>query len=279
MNNFVTFYNKDIFNKFGAPYPKDGMMWDDYYDLAKTLTRTDGGVDYHGFVAHAGLNAYWNQLSLSWLDRKVDKAAVNTEPWQKLVLNLRRFYEIPGNGYVKVDDFKKGYIAIDLHVTDKLITWHDENPDIDFDIVSAPTLPKAPKTGYQPNTVYWFVTKTSQHKDLAFQAAAYLLSDEVQAELSRQSLVTPLVSKKVHDEFGKDLPQLTGKNTGAVFYNKLALSPPARAADLIQVGLSSNFEKALSTMYESKEDVNTTLRKLEESFNKQIDAAKAAKNK
>ncbi len=38
------YYNKDILDKFGVPYPKDGMKWDQVYQLAKELTRLENGV-------------------------------------------------------------------------------------------------------------------------------------------------------------------------------------------------------------------------------------------
>lgn len=40
------YYNKDIFDKFGVPYPKDGMSWDDLEELNKKLTRKDGDMQY-----------------------------------------------------------------------------------------------------------------------------------------------------------------------------------------------------------------------------------------
>lgn len=35
----VTYYNKDIFDLLAVPYPKDGMYWEDYYNLSRQLTR------------------------------------------------------------------------------------------------------------------------------------------------------------------------------------------------------------------------------------------------
>jgi ABC-type glycerol-3-phosphate transport system substrate-binding protein len=43
-------YNKDIFDKFNVPYPKDAMKWEEAIALSKRLTRTDGGVQYHGLI-------------------------------------------------------------------------------------------------------------------------------------------------------------------------------------------------------------------------------------
>lgn len=48
-NVVMMYYNKDIFDRFAVPYPKDGMTWDEVYDLARQLTRSDGAVKYRGF--------------------------------------------------------------------------------------------------------------------------------------------------------------------------------------------------------------------------------------
>ncbi|UUZ95631.1 ABC transporter substrate-binding protein [Paenibacillus sp. P25] len=47
-NTFALFYNKDIFDKFGVPYPKDGMYWDEVAELGQKLTRMDNGVQIRG---------------------------------------------------------------------------------------------------------------------------------------------------------------------------------------------------------------------------------------
>lgn len=44
------YYNKDIFDLFGEPYPEDGMTWKETLDLASRLTATRDGVDYKGFT-------------------------------------------------------------------------------------------------------------------------------------------------------------------------------------------------------------------------------------
>jgi len=44
---WLVFYNKDLFDAKGLPYPVN-ITWDQYADLAKQLTYTDGGVKYWG---------------------------------------------------------------------------------------------------------------------------------------------------------------------------------------------------------------------------------------
>lgn len=191
------FYNKDIFDKFGVPYPKDGMTWDDAFELAKKITREDGGTKYVGFLVHTPLMLMYNQLSLPFLDPKADRAAFTNDKWRVAFENFKRFYEIPGNPYTTaVDDFPKGYAAMAVHVSEKMIGWKQVNPQLNMDFMSVPTFKEAPGTGLQPNVYSLFVSSVSKHKDAAFEAIAHLLSDEVQTQLSKKGLVTPLVNKE-----------------------------------------------------------------------------------
>jgi multiple sugar transport system substrate-binding protein len=279
-SNFIMFYNKDIFDKFGVPYPKDGMTWDETYDLAKKIARTDGGNPYYGFMAHPGLMMKYNQLSLDSLSPKEDKALVQTDGWKRLFDNLKRFYEIPDNPYTSVDDFPKGQIAMDLHVSEKLTLWPQMNQNMGWDVVSAPTFPEKPKIGLQPNEYSLYVTSQSKHKDEAFQVIAYLTSEEVQTYLSKKGYVTPLVSKDVQKVVGQDIPGLQGKNVmNAIYYNNYANPPASRDPQLTYVDGMSKAGTYFTDMLKNGEDTNTTLRKWEEDLNQQIAAAKAAKGK
>ncbi|MDR1868054.1 MAG: sugar ABC transporter substrate-binding protein [Treponema sp.] len=46
---WLLFYNKDLFDARGLPYPEN-ITWDQYLDLAKQLTYTEGGKKYWGGV-------------------------------------------------------------------------------------------------------------------------------------------------------------------------------------------------------------------------------------
>ncbi len=50
---WMLFYNKDLFDAKGLPYPTD-LTWDQYADLCKELTYDENGVHYWG-----GLNPNW----------------------------------------------------------------------------------------------------------------------------------------------------------------------------------------------------------------------------
>ncbi|HOJ09134.1 MAG TPA: sugar ABC transporter substrate-binding protein [Clostridiales bacterium] len=51
MANAYLVYNKDIFDKYEVPYPREGFTWDDYFETARKLTKDtngDGKTDIWG---------------------------------------------------------------------------------------------------------------------------------------------------------------------------------------------------------------------------------------
>jgi multiple sugar transport system substrate-binding protein len=74
-NYYVTFYNKEIFDKFGVAYPKDKMTWEQMTDLAKKVTREDGGTQYHGLLPGT-VNTFGMGMALPYVDAKTNK------PWR-----------------------------------------------------------------------------------------------------------------------------------------------------------------------------------------------------
>lgn len=275
LSDFVLFYNKDIFDKFGVDYPKDGMTYDEIYELAKKLTRVEGENTYKGFQQHPGLYMNYNQLSLSPLSLTEDKAELNTEGWKRLVDNMRRFYEIPANQFTSVDDFPKGKMAMTVHVSEKMIQWYEQNKNLNFDIAAMPSFPDVPNTKAQPNMYSAYITKQSTKKDLAFQVIAYLLSEEMQVEFAKEGIIGPLESKKAQEAFGKNLPQMQGKHTQAIFASKNAMPPAARANGLTYVDVPVHNVFSPLIFGESKDSV-TALRMIEEQTTKGIQTEKAA---
>ncbi|OXM87963.1 ABC transporter substrate-binding protein [Paenibacillus rigui] len=276
-NDFVLFYNKDIFDKFGVDYPKNGMTYDEIYEMAKKLTRVEGEITYKGFSQNPGHYMNYNQLSQSPLSLTEDKASLSSPEWKKIVDNLRRFYDIPANQFDTVETFAtKGNIAMAVATVDHLVTYHEQNKSLNFDIVSVPSFSEAPDTRYQPNVYSMYITKQSKKKDLAFQVMAALLSEEHQIELAKEGVIVPMESKAVQEAFGKNLPQMRGKNTSAIFHGKTAMPPAARADGLLWYDVPMQNVFAPLIFKESKDSV-TALRMIEEQSTKAIETNKAAK--
>jgi multiple sugar transport system substrate-binding protein len=275
LSDFVMFYNKDIFDKFGVSYPKNGMTYDQVYDLAKRLTRQDGDVTYKGYTQQQGLYMTYNQLSLSAFSPTKDEADLVTPDWIKLVNNLRRFYEIPGNAFASVDAFPQGHIAMDVHVSEKIVQWYNQNKNLHFGVVSMPSFADKPNVKAMPNGYAMYITNQSKHKDLAFKVMEYLLSEPMAVNFAKEGIIPALQTQAVQAAFGKNLPQMQGIDTSAIFYGQNAMPPAARPAGMTDVYPPLNM--VFQAIANDNKDTPTALRVVQESINKSIQTAKAAK--
>lgn len=82
----ATFYNKGIFDKFGVPYPKDGMTYDEAIELAKKVTRSVDGVQYYGlFPGNPAIQL--GQLSQTFLDGKTDEPLLSSDNFASFAMS------------------------------------------------------------------------------------------------------------------------------------------------------------------------------------------------
>lgn len=280
VNGTVLFYNKDIFDRFGVKYPKDGLIWEEAYDLAKTLSRTENGVNYKGMGLFYSFLLSSNQLSLPMIDPKEDKASVNTDPWKRLFNTYKQFYDIPGNKLdAKFNNFNGQLNSFYQEQNVAMVMSplsgsgrFSQAPNLKWDMAAAPTFKDVPKVGFQAGPRYFFVTN-GKNKEQAFQVAMHLLSDEVQLQNNKEGRATSLKSNTIRQTFGQEGDLFKGKNVAAVFFNQFAVSPPSNPiSSLVSLGdLNTEFLKVI----EGTQDVNTALRLAEEGINKKIAEAKA----
>ncbi|CAG7613880.1 extracellular solute-binding protein [Paenibacillus allorhizosphaerae] len=265
-------YNKDIFDKFGVPYPKDGMTWEQTIELAKKLTQQENDIQYRGLDLN-NLGLLRGQLTATYVDRN-DKAAVTTPQWRSIADVYESIYQIPGNigeksGY---DVFLKDR-TIAMFATGLLgmINRAAEVPDMNWDVVSFPTFKEAPLTDPQADGVAIAITSTSRQKEEAFQVIQYLLSDEVQTGLVRDGFLTPLRSPDILKQLGANQPLFKGKNLQAAYKQQLSNLPVTGYDSLASVPINKAAEKLRS----GTSDINTVLREAEEAINKAIASEKS----
>lgn len=275
----VLYYNKSLFDKFGVAYPKDGMTFDDVYEVAKKMTRTEAGVTYRGFSVNLNSVLRENPYSLPILDPNADKLA-SPEKWQHLFTNLKRFFDIPGNGINKtlaeeMNAFAGGNVGMSLNQFSTFLKLPDT---FEWDMVAVPTLEGAPKRVIQRGPAYWTIANTSKHKDEVFEVIMAMLSDEVQLNDSKQGLPPTVKKKEIADALGSEHPVFKTKNLKAVSFYPPTDPLPRRSASLFDLDpiyqitpLTNNFiAYAQGTI-----DLNTALRLTEEQVLKKLAEEKA----
>lgn len=268
-------YNRDLFDKFGVPYPKDGMTWDDTFELAKRMTRLDNGVQYLGLVVNIDHLILFNQLSAGFVDPVTKKSMLTDSKWNKLISNTLRFYQIPG---MEIATTMKPNAQRDLFGTEGRVAMlaannsvNDNWPAINWDLAQYPSYPDQPGVGGAPLGNFFGVTSTSQKKDAAFEAISYLTSSEYQIWAARKGFLEGPVNKdpKIRTEYGKEVDYWKNRNIKALIPEKYAapykLSPYDSAGPLS--GQFSNLIQGKTS------DVNTALRLAAEAADKAIEAA------
>lgn len=272
------YYNKDLFDKFGVPYPQEGITWDQLYELTKKMARTEGGVKYRGLALSWTYMATFNQLGANIVDSTTNEALfAKDEKWQKLVSNLIRFYEIPGN---EVDaesakwnnqytEFVKGTAAMMLTAQNLSAEWAGRP-----DVASFPVFPDSPGVGGGLIPNFFGVTSISKHKQEAFQAIAYLTSKEYQLQQARagNGSLPVIAAPEAQSEYGKDVAWIQERkiNVSGWFPKRFAEAYIVTPYDAKAVAAFAAEMEKLSAG--NVADVNTALRQAAEAADKAIEA-------
>ncbi|MFC0213096.1 ABC transporter substrate-binding protein [Paenibacillus chartarius] len=175
-------YNKKLFQDAGVEFPKDGMTWQEVFDLAKRVTKPDGDKPVYGFNFNTGSGGdiFWSTqmysqpLQLRMWDDTGEHMTVDSDQWEKVwstIIQLQKDkvmpeaidYSQPGNRAKMMqpdqnnpfayDDFMSGKLAMSvvyygwlpqlINANKNAANIKGYNP-IEWDVVSMPSHPEAP---------------------------------------------------------------------------------------------------------------------------------------
>jgi multiple sugar transport system substrate-binding protein len=279
LNFSIMYYNKDIFDKFAVPYPKDGLTWDEAIEQAKRLTRTEDGIDFRGLAINGNSNRLGEQLSLPMVDPKTLKGVLQTDKWKLVMQTYQKLYTIPGNFLEPaqgVAAFEKDrYVAMFAGMSARigeLEQLQNQGNPMNWDMATTPTFKEAPKMVFGNGPYYLMQSTTSKHKDEAFAVIDLLTQDDEQTMISKQARRSSLKDKKYQDIFGTELVSMKGKNIAAVFKMTPAPLPPTTIYETD--GFNQVVAAGRLVAKDASLDVNTVLREAEEKLNKAIEAKK-----
>ncbi|MBD2863850.1 ABC transporter substrate-binding protein [Paenibacillus oceani] len=278
-NNFVLYYNKTIFDKFGVPYPNDGMTWKQTLQLSAKLTREESGVSYFGFGQSTVHTVRLNPLSIPNVDPVTNKPTVNTDPrwktfYQTFFLpfaqdTLYQAYTAKTNKTPDLNSFvTEKNTAMFPYLSSLIYVWIDQLKTLDWDMAALPSFPDAPDTGSVSYPTYFGVVKTSKNKDAAAEVLKYMISEAFQTELAQKAIMPVLQDRSVQARIG-ELSPFKDKHLQAIFAKKLA---PVAPKTMYDGEVATIYRNHGVLMHTGKVDLNTGLRQAEEAAQKAIDA-------
>ncbi|MBP1997053.1 ABC transporter substrate-binding protein [Paenibacillus eucommiae] len=284
MSPNTLYYNKAIFEKFGVAFPKEGMTWDDVYDLTKKLTRNENGVQYRGFMLSGFHLMRLNQVSQKMFDSTEEKVAFDTPEYKNYLKDIFRIYDLPGYDMDQVLQAAN----LDLFLKDQTVAMLEPGGVLideealaglgdQWDFTSFPSLKDKAGAGYQPYPFIISMFNSSKHKEEAFQAMAYLTSAEFQTEATKQGKLLPVLKdKSMVALFGQDSAFYKGKNVGALLPKQFTPVPDEPSSEYTSIAQSELMNIYASAVH-GRVELNTAFREATESANKKIQEMKAAK--
>jgi multiple sugar transport system substrate-binding protein len=207
LNTIVLYYNKDMFDAAGIPYPDDTWDWAKLTEVAKQLTKPDGNgdgvADQWGFYTETGdMENFW--LSTVWQnggdvlapDGKstvlgTDQAAGGIQFVQDLIWKDKVMPD-PAISATTGDAFEQKQAAMEANGSWLVPTF--QAADINLGIAPLPKGPAGRFTSVNPTGAV--VYKGSKAPDAAWEFAKYLASPPAQEQLMQLKASLP-VSKEV----------------------------------------------------------------------------------
>jgi len=216
---FIVYYNKDLFDKYGVPYPPTDGNWDwnDYRERAIKLTHdTDGD----GKIDEFGLYFAWWQHGVETFIRQ-NGGSILSEDGQKLVMGdprtveaLQFLYDLkfkdkvapsvmtaPGQNPTRL--FRQGKVA--MYGPWGVFSVPDFRKIKNFDWDVAP-LPKGPN-GKRAGVVFpyaYAISTQSKHPEEAYRLIRFLTAGEGAEILAKFSLFIPCRRSIAESDLFKD---------------------------------------------------------------------------
>ncbi|MFC3770158.1 ABC transporter substrate-binding protein [Paenibacillus sp. GCM10012303] len=270
LNFLATFYNKDLFDNFGVPYPPDGMTWDDALEIAKRFSRTTGGVQYRGAMM-TGLFDLNSQLSLPYFSPETRKVSINTDGWKRMVNLIAQFQLIPGNRGTNLDHFMKEQSVAMMFSYDarfhNLEAVYGTPTDFKWDVAQLPSFPERPNVSAGSTGHYLMVSSLGANKQDAFRVIEVLVGAENQKTMTQRGRFTSLKDPAIKALYGQNLKSVQGKNIQGIF--KSSFAPPF-AGTMHDTKVRPYVQTALNKVIEGQADVNSALREAEETANREL---------
>lgn len=196
--SMVMQYNKDLFDKRGVPYPKEGWTFSDFKELVAKLSFEEDGKKYYGWSGgYGGIYAYVGWVPFLRMDGKLEFDTL-AEPkksiWsQPEIVDAVQFvsYDCIANSYSPSPEaaqaggvgFTDGRVAINIDGPWALpYMWGPSSPDgkgINFEAIDVPVgslgkpMPDAEIQGHM-------IAKACENKDAAWEVMKFWTGDEVQ---------------------------------------------------------------------------------------------------
>lgn len=215
-------YNKSIFDEMEVEYPRDGMTWEEVFELAR---RVADPSKWDALLVQ-DYDLVTSQLSLRLIDPDTQEVDFESEAWNRVeafAFELKTFQNHERQ-LAKITAFTNGRAAmLAVLLFDNLRespaglyarVMQSGVPDVEWDVVRIPVFDDGKSLAPANPMLLIGVPRQSLNKTDAQIAMQYLLSKQVQDANTRKGFVSLRADMKP-EEFAKELDFLADKNKQA----------------------------------------------------------------
>jgi len=249
-------YNKAIFDEMEVEYPRDGMTWDEVFELAGRVADQSrwNALDVSNY------DLVTSQLSLRLINPSTQQIDFESESWMKLEEFFTQLKSLQSQDreekekYNRMTAFANGRTAMlagllfdDMSNTKGLYNRATEYglSDVDWDIVRFPVF----DDGLAPakHMLLIGVPRAGVNKDDALIAMKYLLSHEVQDGHTRKGLIS-LRADMAPEVFAEELDFMIGRSKRAFIHPAPVgrFDPDLDSLPVIDLKIDSSIDLPLS---------------------------------
>lgn len=207
---WMLFYNKDLFEQADVPCPTEQMTWDEYCELAESLTKKDGDTQYWG-----GLCPNWT-MNLGAIaageyltdEAPLDKTKEYLEITNRMYSNSHVSLEEMNNGSWDLNaSFENGnvYMMIDGD-------WGYRDLDCDFEYGTAPlpVMDGVESKTSVGNACYYCMAKTAKNKQEAYNFMEFATTSDEGTSVTARTGNVPSYSTDAAMDAYKESVQIEG---------------------------------------------------------------------
>lgn len=199
---FVIYYNKDMFDEAGVPYPTDEWTKEEFLEMAKKLTNPEKKIygyrhpgsdwfdQYLGWMSREGVDFYSEDLKSLKLDTP---QTLNALQFLYDMVYVNKVSPDPasiqamGKGFDAL--FRNQKVAMDSAGLWMLPTYKAEPLDFKWDVVRMPKGSDNQKT--KAGVLNWSISKDSEKKDAAWDIIKFFVGPEGMKEVAQSSMALP----------------------------------------------------------------------------------------
>jgi multiple sugar transport system substrate-binding protein len=235
------YYNKELFDKYGVPYPKSGMSWEETLQLAARFPVNGQGNDrVYGLMPsyYSNASGMANQIAktqgLSLTNAEGSQITIHTDAWTKA-------WSLAADGYIKGYLFQSqprpegNMMMEDVYKRNPFITGHAAmalssyslSKDLEtakmqykmnafnWDMVGEPVDPSRPSeaSSFRMGGVY-AINANSDHQRAAWEMVKLINSEEIAKKLNRSMGSLSVRLQSIKSEDGRNYAPFYSMNPG-----------------------------------------------------------------